>query len=1722
SQFAMFVDLRHVMSQVIAQLCSQVGFERIAESALDLLIDVAEQYIRNLGLSITKVAHLSDDTAQLEDGLCALQLLGQSPKALLRFTQEVGPWLTAPPPTLCGPLFGKVQLNIPPDGHEELDSRPKYIPPHLPLNFCLSETNGPHPSDSVIPHLHSERAQTQNESSVIKSSATTSQSLSDSGVTHSSFNSGRNLPMWASQITYRLTRISIDPLTKNLVEHAYERIPESFYDLPDDTITRPSKSNTLPVVRDEYVALSSPVNPSVDQTSRICSQGATDAQWAAALQATPVPQPAKRIVFTPSRFDPSSLPAYMSSVRRSVTTGMSSAVSITPKRPITPRSVNSCIRSTPVARASTAKITSVSSKSKRRGSSSVGRARRWAHRRVVRKSRRNDRSSPSLPLSICSTKVDLLSPSADQTPPLRTSEPPFDVDSSCLQNPKSCAPPSPVCDTTPRVEPLPADSCAHKSETVYHLPEPVGNNAFALIQQCPEKPAIDLSPEKPLSEPTTSALDDGNLVVLLENSQSAPKSITKSFSIPANSVNDSSTAVASLQTRARGHRGRKRGRGRKEPHPRVSIINSLFQNPLRQKAPQPRLTSASRMCDSQPFPSAIPTIPAPSSKQPTPDSVPPTVPTAVTKPDTVAHANRGRNPHYSKRRDRVSQNITKHRSSPQALDVSASDVNFDGDGNSKSSPASDSTEPMIEAIRGKLLEIPQAFPLDFKSDDNIKLVNSELKLVTFSGQSFGTLRSAGLKPTDSLPSSPSSIESSFSSSASSISNLDLNGAVRIKRPESFSIKSYSLLLQRLTSASRMCDSQPFPSAIPTIPAPSSKQPTPDSVPPTVPTAVTKPDTVAHANRGRNPHYSKRRDRVSQNITKHRSSPQALDVSASDVNFDGDGNSKSSPASDSTEPMIEAIRGKLLEIPQAFPLDFKSDDNIKLVNSELKLVTFSGQSFGTLRSAGLKPTDSLPSSPSSIESSFSSSASSISNLDLNGAVRIKRPESFSIKSCTDERRQVTTVRIPCLPDVPSLIPTRSHLSPSCSSFASSTLSSVDTLKPSIGASPLRPLDMPHSPSSTCPPPLLPLSTQLFDTSQSRNLILHPLRPEHTGVLPPPPLVPVLDLGTKSTKSESSLSVVPKSCNVIESTDLNSQRSSSVGLLGSVKVREKLASSLSPSSSSSTSSSLSSSGSTPAGSYCVDRMPIKITQPNVARDSSVIRLGGVGTPGGVTRLHSSLDKSYDQPDRSEAISTDVGSNFKSVHPPPLKLTIYRDRLTTYRGSGSSHQADSNSSSSSSGSENLLSSGDEDDHNSLPSTRPAHLPPPPCLERLPDGASLPINENVSNAPPLISCRSNESKVGKLLLTSRSSPLRDGDRNADVTHNQLPPLVPLFSTLSQPTISADSRHSSPSPDLANVSDRTVTKQNSSVNLSKKRKRPRSKEKDGANKRRLAISGTLNPSIRIQPSVHMSTEKVQQTLQPRVRVDSVFTDDENDSKSDPLVASGLLEKPPLIPVNLDSCTRGPAVSVQRIPPKGCKPDTSLSSSPRVNLKAVGDSKRAKGRPRTKHTADLATTNYSPVVKALPKPDAQRPSQSPIVRSKQHPRVKHIPASASTSSSSMPVRGLSGSQRQTSQVVVASAGSSYYFNLYDKLQRVYCFRFSTCLGLSAEPEVPQWFCPKCAGTLLTTLPTTTTNLSHPLTSSFVQPSVLTPKTTTITLGGKQKDTMTSTRRIPTVARRVKR
>ncbi|KAF5396922.1 hypothetical protein PHET_10295 [Paragonimus heterotremus] len=1128
----------------------------------------------------------------------------------------------------------------------------------------------------------------------------------------------------------------------------------------------------------------------------------------------------------------------MSSVRRSVTTGLSSTASATTKRLTTPRPVNSYrVRSTPVTRAPIAKIASLSSKSKRRGSSSVDRAHRWAHKRVVRKKRRNGRSSTSFSSSAHSTKMDLLSPSADQTPPLRTNESTFDIDPPCLQNPKSSVPLSPVSDTTSPVEPTPTDSCAYKSETVDQVPE---NNTLTLLQECVEKHASDLSPAKSLSEATTSALNDGDLGVLPENSQSTPRLMTQSFSTPTNSANDSSLAITSLQTRALRHRRRNRGRGRNEPPPRISIINSLFQNPLRQKAPQPRLAPPSKICDSHPFPSST------------------------------------------------------------------------------------------------------------------------------------------------------------------------------------------------TS---------------TIQAPSSKQPTPGSVSPTVPTAVSRPDRATHANRGRNSHYSKRRDRVPQSSPQHRSSPQALDASTSKATFDRNDINKSSPASDSTEPMTEVVRAKLLEITQTPPFDFKSDDNTKSVNSELKLVTFSGQSFGTLRSTGLKPADSLPSSPSSIESSFSSSASSISNLDLNDTVRIKRPENFSIKSCSGERRQLTTMRIPCLPDVPSLIPTRSHLSPSCSSFASSTLSSVDTLKPSIGASPLRPLDMPHSPS-TCPPPLLPLSTQLFDTSQSRSLILHPLRSEHTGVLPPPPLVPVSEFGAASTKPESSFSVMPKSCDATESTDLDAHRSSGVGLLGSVKVREKLASSLSPSSSSSTSSSLSSSGSTPAGSYCVDRVPIKITQPTPARESRpqqspspftvdqhgpaktpkiVIRLGGTGTPGGVTRLQSSLDKSYDQLDHSDSVCTDVGSNLKSAHPPPLRLTIYRDRLATYRGSSSSHQADSNSSSSSSGSETLLSSGDEDDRNTLSTTRPVHLPPPPCLERLPDGASLTTNENVSNAPPLISCRSDEPKVGKLLLTSRSSPLRDSDRNADVTHNQLPPLLPLFSTLSQPAISADSRHSSPSTDLTNVLERTITKQNSSVNLSKKRKRPRSKEKDRANKRRLVVSETTNPSIRIQPPVHMSVEKVQHTFQPRVRVDSVFTDDENDSKNDSLIAPSSLEKLSLIPVNLDSCARGSAVSAQRIPPKACKSDTSLSSSPKVNLKLVGDSKRAKGRPRTKHTADLATTNYSPVVKASPKPDPQRPSQSPVVRSKQHSRVKHIPASASTSSSSMPVRGLSGSQRQTSQVVVASAGSSYYF-----------------------------------------------------------------------------------------------
>ncbi|VDP92512.1 unnamed protein product [Echinostoma caproni] len=198
-----------------------------------------------------------------------------------------------------------------------------------------------------------------------------------------------------------------------------------------------------------------------------------------------------------------------------------------------------------------------------------------------------------------------------------------------------------------------------------------------------------------------------------------------------------------------------------------------------------------------------------------------------------------------------------------------------------------------------------------------------------------------------------------------------------------------------------------------------------------------------------------------------------------------------------------------------------------------------------------------------------------------------------------------------------------------------------------------------------------------------------------------------------------------------------------------------------------------------------------------------------------------------------------------------------------------------------------------------------------------------------------------------------------------------------------------------------------------------------------------------------------------RVRVDSVFTDNESDD-------NGVSPMPDLIPVN----------STLRKVQEPLNP--AVKNSADVLSKNPSDSKHNRTQPRTKHTACIPKSVYPPAIRAVSHDSSQ---VEPVVTRDRTSR-KHFPSSSSsTGSSGAKSRVNSVSHRPSSaQVVVATAGSSYYFNSSGEqiwlcpicLQEddgnlmIGCdscddWYHSTCLGLSAEPEDPHWFCPRCAG-----------------------------------------------------------
>ncbi|OON19651.1 PHD-finger, partial [Opisthorchis viverrini] len=579
--------------------------------------------------------------------------------------------------------------------------------------------------------------------------------------------------------------------------------------------------------------------------------------------------------------------------------------------------------------------------------------------------------------------------------------------------------------------------------------------------------------------------------------------------------------------------------------------------------------------------------------------------------------------------------------------------------------------------------------------------------------------------------------------------------------------------------------------------------------------------------------------------------------------------------------------------------------------------------------------------------------------------------------------------------------------------------------------------------------------------------------------------------------------------------------------SIEAREILTSSLSPSSSS---SSLSSSSSTPIHQDPADRMAtvpphIFTTKPSTVSDSGhvdlentslsnapslidqgpsstktpkiVIRLGGGVNPGVLSCTQSPFVRTSEKPVVASPALVDTPP--APLAPPPLRLTISKDRLT-YRGNDAAqNDDDSNASSSSSISESLNSSGDEDEDIMVKADKPkisnlqTSLPPPP-LERLPDRTLMGTRPSLDASS---ATRISTRQLSEPLYKS-ATPARDSDKTLESRRNDVPPLLPLFS----PVVTSTAPFQLEPPSLTTISSAPShmvdrPHEGSSASLQRKRRNPPAKQES------LSKRGRLNSSI---PSLGSRGHELSGST--RVRVDSVFTDDE---ESDGNGAVGSAVKRPLsIDTNLPEANSRGSGSVPKLTtPKSQKFLPSPVSTRNVPL----DTKRIKGRPRTKHTsAQLMVPSYSPVIKSK--------SQFAPTRCKSRSRMKPTSANASTCSSPLTKPGLVSSQRPASQVVVASAGNSYYFNNSgeqiwlcpiclledDGNLMIGCdscddWYHTTCLGLSAEPEVPQWFCPKCVGSS-TPCPTVYSGSITTPVSSF--PVQTTPHVSSVGQGRKSK------------------
>ncbi|KAL3311278.1 hypothetical protein Ciccas_010142 [Cichlidogyrus casuarinus] len=204
------------------------------------------------------------------DGFFVLELLGYSTEDMAEF-MEVVPLLPPAIPYFCGPHAGIVHLGIPDPDDEELITRPSYIPKYLPLQR----------------NVHS----LPKEAEYMKKGKTKTPQISAPVKINDEVKKARKLPAWAEKSKYRMSRVSIDPITRELTEHGYcgkvaEASPDFAMIKRYRRVAPISKAKPPPSPVRHTDDFDFPINESdvPDDKKSIETKPLTDAEWDAVLK----------------------------------------------------------------------------------------------------------------------------------------------------------------------------------------------------------------------------------------------------------------------------------------------------------------------------------------------------------------------------------------------------------------------------------------------------------------------------------------------------------------------------------------------------------------------------------------------------------------------------------------------------------------------------------------------------------------------------------------------------------------------------------------------------------------------------------------------------------------------------------------------------------------------------------------------------------------------------------------------------------------------------------------------------------------------------------------------------------------------------------------------------------------------------------------------------------------------------------------------------------------------------------------------------------------------------------------------------------------------------------------------------------------------------------------------------------------------------------------------